>query len=331
MKPSDDACLQKERLIQETDEVLVKAAQADERQEGHWPAGQHGPLHDEGFDRALQGAPRADDRSSYTGQSAYGSLDKPATPNEHDAAEKSRVGAGQRGDFGEGSYGGERGESARGGMSSYGNSSGSRYSVDNEKNTMTRTATPLSQEGYAPGAAKLSTDGGQYANEYDAAAVPFRDDATVDAKDVPSRASDGVSQPTSVRSDDTLREEIHARLSEHPHLELRDLSVSVQGGHVRLEGSVPERRTRELIEDVVDNVNGVINTENLIEVQRREDAVSTFASGYTAGQAYAAAHDVTGGPNHTGAATFGVATAKAAADKKASEANKPTDKTDGGA
>jgi len=327
MKPSDDARLQADQHNELTEEALVEGGKA----EGHWPHGQHGPVHDQGFDRTHQGAPRADDRSQYTGQSAYGSLDEAGAATEHQDSEHRRTRSGQQGDFGEASYGGERGENERGGMSSYGNSSGSRYAIDNEPGTMARTASsPLSQEGAAKGAAPASTDVGQYAGEYDDVSHSPGEGGVPPRATPATRSPEGERKGLDLRSDERLREEIQQRLMEHPHLELRDVSVAVNGGRVRLEGSVPERRMKHAIEDLADSVNGVARVENLMEVQRREDAVSTFASGYTAGQAYAAAGDVSRDPNDTGAATFGVASAKAAADKqKEAEENKAADKKEG--
>ena len=244
MKPSDDARHQAEQQIEHTDEVLVEGSDAD----GHWPHGQHGPVTDEGFDRAHQGAPRADDRSKYAGQSAYGSLDKAAAPDEHADSEHRRTGAGQRGDFGEGSYGGERGENQRGGMSSYGNSSGSRYSVDNEGGTIARTAgSPLSREGSAAGAAKASTDVGQYAGEYDDASKSPSEAAPQGGGAPVSRRAQVEPTTETVASDDKLREAIHDRLMDHPHLDVRDISVAVKEWpcHTRRHRSRAPRETSD--------------------------------------------------------------------------------------
>ena len=56
------------------------------------------------------------------------------------------------------------------------------------------------------------------------------------------------------RSDDRLKEMLCERLHEDPDIDASDVSVDVQGGRVVFEGTVDSRRTKNLIEDVQNNL-----------------------------------------------------------------------------
>ncbi|HEV2272180.1 MAG TPA: BON domain-containing protein [Steroidobacteraceae bacterium] len=70
------------------------------------------------------------------------------------------------------------------------------------------------------------------------------------------------------RSDERLREDISARLMEARYLDSSDVTVEVCGARVVLDGTVPERRLKHAIEDLVDACPGVQDIENRIRVQR---------------------------------------------------------------
>lgn len=70
------------------------------------------------------------------------------------------------------------------------------------------------------------------------------------------------------RSDGRLREDISERLLEARHIDSSDVTVEVSGAKVVLEGTVPERRMKHGIEDLVDACPGVQDIENRIRVQR---------------------------------------------------------------
>ncbi|HEU4620812.1 MAG TPA: BON domain-containing protein [Burkholderiaceae bacterium] len=76
------------------------------------------------------------------------------------------------------------------------------------------------------------------------------------------------------RSDERLREEICERLLHEHRVDVEDVSVRVESARVTLEGSVPERRMRYLIEDIVDDVHGVQDIENHLRVGRSSTAPS---------------------------------------------------------
>lgn len=70
------------------------------------------------------------------------------------------------------------------------------------------------------------------------------------------------------RSDERLREDISERLMEARYLDSSDVTVDVSGAKVVLEGTVPERRMKHAIEDLVDACPGVQDIENRIRVKR---------------------------------------------------------------
>ena len=70
------------------------------------------------------------------------------------------------------------------------------------------------------------------------------------------------------RSDERLREDISERLMEARYIDSSDVTVEVSGAKVVLEGTVPERRMKHAIEDLVDACPGVQDIENRIRVKR---------------------------------------------------------------
>ena len=80
-------------------------------------------------------------------------------------------------------------------------------------------------------------------------------------------------------SDERIGAEIRERLSRPPdrfdaseaadeHLDASGVTVTVDGGKVTLEGTVPERRMKHYIEDLVDACPGVQDIDNRIRVGR---------------------------------------------------------------
>lgn len=71
------------------------------------------------------------------------------------------------------------------------------------------------------------------------------------------------------RSDERLQEMICERLREDPDIDASEISVNVQGGRVTLEGAVDSRRTKNLAEDVAEQL-GVHDVQNNLRVQRQD-------------------------------------------------------------
>jgi hypothetical protein len=65
-----------------------------------------------------------------------------------------------------------------------------------------------------------------------------------------------------VRSDERILEDVSERLEEHGDLDASDVSVTVSGGEVTLEGAVDGRRSRRLAEDLAHSVSGVRDVHN---------------------------------------------------------------------
>jgi len=81
------------------------------------------------------------------------------------------------------------------------------------------------------------------------------------------------------RSDERIREEICELLSVG-YLDASDIEVVVVDGEVNLSGTVADRRTKRLAEEIVDSAQGVKDIENRLKVKaqsqdRTEDAASS--------------------------------------------------------
>ena len=65
-----------------------------------------------------------------------------------------------------------------------------------------------------------------------------------------------------MRSDERLREDICERLMLADSIDSSEVTITVKDGQVTLEGSVPNRRMKHSIEDLVDAAPGVQDIEN---------------------------------------------------------------------
>lgn len=78
------------------------------------------------------------------------------------------------------------------------------------------------------------------------------------------------------RSDERINEEICERLTRHGRIDASDIEVRVTNGEVTLAGSVDDRESKRLADDVAESVFGVRDVNNQIKVYRREtEAVGT--------------------------------------------------------
>lgn len=73
------------------------------------------------------------------------------------------------------------------------------------------------------------------------------------------------------RSDESILDEIYLRLLTEHSVDSSDVSVEVHHGSVTLEGSVPERRMRYTMENIVAAIRGVLDVDNRVRVQRLSD------------------------------------------------------------
>jgi osmotically-inducible protein OsmY len=71
------------------------------------------------------------------------------------------------------------------------------------------------------------------------------------------------------RSDERIREEVNEALARHPEIDASEIEVRVEKAEVTLTGTVDDRRTKRLAEDIVERVFGVKDVENKVKVKGR--------------------------------------------------------------
>jgi BON domain-containing protein len=70
------------------------------------------------------------------------------------------------------------------------------------------------------------------------------------------------------RADERIREDVCDRLSDDDEVDASDMSVSVSGAEVSLEGTVLDRYTKRRAEQIALSVRGVIDVHNELSVQK---------------------------------------------------------------
>ena len=73
------------------------------------------------------------------------------------------------------------------------------------------------------------------------------------------------------RSDARIREDVCEALIRETRVDVSEVTVDVSEGHVTLDGHVPVRRMRYIIEDVAADCRGVKDVDNRISVARMTD------------------------------------------------------------
>ena len=71
------------------------------------------------------------------------------------------------------------------------------------------------------------------------------------------------------RRDERILEDINDRLCDNPYMDASEIDVSVSDGDVVFSGSVEDRKSKRLAEDIGDSVSGVKNVENRLRVRMR--------------------------------------------------------------
>lgn len=88
------------------------------------------------------------------------------------------------------------------------------------------------------------------------------------------------------RSDARIQEDICEMLSERDDIDVSDVTVQVENNEVILEGTVPQRHHKRIIELVAEGVRGVEDVHNRIQVQRAiEPTTRSTATAGTIGDA----------------------------------------------
>lgn len=71
------------------------------------------------------------------------------------------------------------------------------------------------------------------------------------------------------RTDERIREDVCDALTMHPEVDASDLDVAVQDSVVTLQGTVHDRRSKRLAEDIAESVSGVTDVQNEVRTQGR--------------------------------------------------------------
>ena len=74
------------------------------------------------------------------------------------------------------------------------------------------------------------------------------------------------------RSDERIREDVSERLADHPHIDASEIEVTVSNGEITLAGTVEDRHSKRLAEDIAESVSGVREVHNQIKVQQGQQA-----------------------------------------------------------
>ncbi|KYF87567.1 hypothetical protein BE20_25685 [Sorangium cellulosum] len=81
------------------------------------------------------------------------------------------------------------------------------------------------------------------------------------------------------RSDARIQEDICEMLSDRGDIDVSDVTVRVENNEVTLEGTVPERHHKRIIEHVAEGVRGVEDVHNRIRVQRAIEPTTRSTAG----------------------------------------------------
>lgn len=87
-----------------------------------------------------------------------------------------------------------------------------------------------------------------------------------------------------VRSDERIREDIGDALTEDDYLDASGIEIQVKNGEVTLSGTVHDRRSKRMAEDVIERIPGIKDVTNHIRVQDREREMSGGGMGRTPSQ-----------------------------------------------
>lgn len=81
------------------------------------------------------------------------------------------------------------------------------------------------------------------------------------------------------RSDQRIEEDLNEQLTRHRDIDATEIEVKVQNGEVTLSGTVTDRQSKRLAEDIAENVSGVHNVQNQIRVSQQGSSYGTSPQG----------------------------------------------------
>lgn len=108
------------------------------------------------------------------------------------------------------------------------------------------------------------------------------------------------------RSDERLAEDINEQLMHSDDIDASDIDVKVEGGEVKLEGTVTERWMKHQVEDLVERCSGVKDIDNRIRVKKSwsrgmdEDSSSDMKSSSSNGNGVSGSAGSVSGSSGTG-------------------------------
>jgi osmotically-inducible protein OsmY len=94
-----------------------------------------------------------------------------------------------------------------------------------------------------------------------------RDEGYGTAYETSYRTNRGKGPKNYKRPDERIREDVNDRLSDDLYVDASDIEVEVKNAEVTLTGTVDDRRSKRLAEDLAESVSGVANVENRIRVK----------------------------------------------------------------
>ena len=199
---------------------------------GEWERGRQGqPEHESQFERSRQG--REDwNREDYYGREDW-RRDQPWSGDYRGYGSERSADFGQQGDWGrQGSWG------------TFGNRPD--FNREREGNREYRGYGGSSQQSYSGGMGSFGGGMGSYGERGHYA----------------GRGPKGWQ-----RSDERIREDINERLTDHPHIDATEIDVQVKFGEVTITGTVDDRYSKRMAEEIAENVSGVKDVHNQLRVQ----------------------------------------------------------------
>jgi hypothetical protein len=100
----------------------------------------------------------------------------------------------------------------------------------------------------------------------------IRETETIETK---SGAGARVESDIDQQSDEEVREEINRRLTEHPALDATGIEVQVQQGQVTLAGTVDDRDSKYIAQDIAHEVPGTRQVHNRIRLMARDQTTAS--------------------------------------------------------
>jgi osmotically-inducible protein OsmY len=83
------------------------------------------------------------------------------------------------------------------------------------------------------------------------------------------------------RSQERIKEDVNDKLSDNWMIDASDIEVEVTDSEVTLTGSVKNRQSKRLAEDIAEDVSGVTHVQNNLRVNSTASSDDQTSTGYT--------------------------------------------------